>query len=184
MGTSESEPEYCFVLKPKPVAQPLPGRLHFCGNVLEIGDADFFIARIKRDAARKPADGDQAEQFGCAGLELENGDGVLRAVADEKFFAGLVECQRIRLRAERIARILPRANRLDDRVRARVNDAQRIAAGIRHDEEFFVWRQCHGAGVQAGENFAVTPSLSHPMGEGGRTSGEGIRRLNFSQIND
>ena len=109
--------------------------------------------RVKRNRARKPADGNQAEQFGFARLELKNRDGVLRAVADEKFFARLVERQRVRLRAERIARILPRANRLHDFVRARVNHAQRVAARVGDDEKFSVRRKRQRARVQAGENF-------------------------------
>ena len=116
--------------------------------------------RVKHNRARKPADGNQAEQFDFAGLELENRDGVLRAVADEKFSAGFVERQRVRLRAEQIARILPRANRLHDFVRARVNHTQRVAARIGDDEKFSVGRKRQRARVQAGDNF--TFDLCHP----------------------
>ena len=85
-----------------------------------------FAPGIKRNRAGKPADGNQAQQFRFARFELENRDGVLRAVADKKCFARFVKRQRVWLRAEQIAGILPRANRFDDLVGARVNDAQRV----------------------------------------------------------
>ena len=60
--------------------------------------------------ARKPADGDQAEQPRFAGGKIEDGDGVLRAVADEEPLAGLIERQSIRLSAEQVRRVLAGAD--------------------------------------------------------------------------
>ena len=45
------------------------------------------------DGSREPADRDQAVQLRFAGGEIEHGDGVLRAVADEEPPARLVERQ-------------------------------------------------------------------------------------------
>ncbi len=47
-----------------------------------------------------------------AGLEIKNGDGILCAVADKQRLAGFIEGQRIRLRAEQVRRVLPRADGL------------------------------------------------------------------------
>ena len=121
-------------------------------SAFEVGDVNLFAAGVKNDRAGKPADGNQAEQFGFARVELKNGNGVLRAIADKKFLAGFVKRQRVRLRAEQVARILPRANRFHDLVRARVNDAQRVAARVGHNQIISVGRQRQRAGVQAGEN--------------------------------
>ena len=126
---------------------------HFCADVFDVRDINFLPRCVEGDGAGKPAGRDQAEQFRFAWFELENGDGVLRAVANKKVFARLVERQRIRLRAEQIARVLPRANRFDNLVLAGINDAQRVAAAVGHNEPTSIRRQRERAGVQAGHNF-------------------------------
>ncbi len=88
-------------------------------------------------------------------FELKNGDGVLGAVADEQFFAAPVKRQRIRLRAEQVRRILPRAQRLDDGVGVGVNDAYGVVTGIGAGEGFSVRRERQRAGVAAGQNFEL-----------------------------
>ena len=108
--------------------------LRFRGDVLDVGHAKLAALGIKRNRAGEPADGNQPEQFGFARLELENGDGILRAIADEQFFARPVERQRIRLRAEQIARILPRAESFHHLVAARVNHAQRVGTRAGRDD--------------------------------------------------
>jgi len=126
---------------------------HFGADAFEVGNTELFAARVKHNGAGKPAGRNQAEQFRFARFEPENSDGVLCAVANEERFARLVERQRIRLRAEQIARILPRANGFDDPVGARVNDAQRVTAGVGHDEPAPVRRQRKRTGAQAGHHF-------------------------------
>ena len=136
-GTSESEPLYCFELKPGALPNPFRGFSFLSPMFLMLATSDLLSLRVKRNRAGKPADGNQAEQFRFARFELENRHCVLRAVADEKFFARFVECQRVRLRAEQVAGILPRANRLHDFIRARVNHAQRVAARIGARRDIF-----------------------------------------------
>src|ERR1035441_5679839 len=96
-------------------------------------------------------DGNETEPFCLAGLEAEESDGVLRAVANEQRLAGSIEGQRVGLRTEQICGILPCANRLDDLIRARVDDVQGVAAGVGHDEPAFVWRKRQRTGVKAGQ---------------------------------
>ena len=133
----------------------MAGLLHFGGDAFEVRDANLFPSGVKHNRAGKPAGGNQPQQLRFARLELKNRDGVLRAVADEQLFARLVERQRVRLRAERVARILPRANGLDDFVRARVNHAQRVAARIGGDEKFSVGRKRQRARVPASDDFSL-----------------------------
>ena len=96
-------------------------------------------------------------------FELENGNGVLGAVADKKAFSRLVECQRIRLCAEQIRCILPRADRFDDFVCVCVNDTQRITAGVGYDEFASVRGERQRAGMQTSEYLGVirTAKVNH-----------------------
>ena len=57
---------------------------------------------------------------------------ILRSIADKERMAGFIKRQRVGLRAEQVARILPRANGLDDFVLARVNHTKGVAPGIGH----------------------------------------------------
>ena len=116
--------------------EAVTARTQFCpfdfgADAFDVGDADFSVACVVCNAARKPAGGNQSKQLRFARLELENRNGILRSVADEKRFARFVEGQGIGLRAEQIRRILPRANCLHDFVRSRINDAQRPAGPVK-----------------------------------------------------
>ena len=124
-------------------------------DALDVGDAERLAGRVVSDAAGEPADGDQAAQAGLAGLEVEDGHGVLGAVADEELAAGLIEGERVGLRPEQVRGVLPRADRLDDLVRARVNDAERVAARVGDHDPAAVGRGGHRAGVQAGQDFGL-----------------------------
>ena len=84
---------------------------------------------------------------------MENGNGVLRAVAGKQGFARFVKRQRVRLRAKRVAGILPGADGFGDFVRARVNDAQGVVARVRDHQPASVRRKRQRAGVPAGEDF-------------------------------
>ena len=106
---------------------------------------------IVNDGAGKPTDGNQAEQFGLSSVKIEDGDRVLRSVANEQPFSRPIESQRIGLRAEKIGRILAGAYRFDDFVVACIDDGERVAAGISDDEPTAVGRERHGGGVQARE---------------------------------
>ena len=99
-------------------------------NAFDVGDTQRLASRVEDNATREPADGDQAAQTGVAGLEVKDGHGILCAVADEQFAAGLVKGEGVGLRPEQICRILPRADRLHDLVRSSVNHVKRIAAGV------------------------------------------------------
>src|ERR1035438_5169330 len=79
-------------------------------DAFDVCDADFFVAGVEGERARKPAYGNQAEQFAFARLELKTRDGVLRAVGAKKNFPRCVKRQRVGLRAKGIAGRLPRAN--------------------------------------------------------------------------
>ena len=141
-------------IEPDAVAQAGSCFFHCGGKAFKVRHVNFFPFRIIRNGAGKPADGNQAEQLRVAGLEMENRHGVLRAIANEQRFARFVERQRVGLCAEQVRRVLPRANGLDDLVRARVNHAQRIAARVGDHQPPAIRRQRQCASVQTGENFA------------------------------
>ena len=108
-----------------------------CRDAFDVRNVKFVsCSRVKDDGAGKPADGNQAEQLRLAGLELKHRDGVLGAVADKKFFAGLSNASAFGCapnrspgfcRAQIVSTILSAA---------RVNDAQRVAARVGDHEDF------------------------------------------------
>ena len=137
------------------VAAPLhlPGLFHHRRNALEVRHVNRLSPRIVYNRPREPAGRNQAEQFGFAGFEFENGDGILRAVANEESFAGRIKRQRIGLRSKRVARVLPRGKCFHHLIGPGVDDAERVAAGVGADQKPSVRRNRQSAGVTAGDDF-------------------------------
>src|SRR5438445_8887728 len=91
-------------------------------DAFDVGHAKNLPGWIVRDSARKPTHRDQPAQSGLARIEIENGHGILRAIADEEFLAAAVERKRIRLRPEEVGWIQTRPDRFDQLVGFRIKD--------------------------------------------------------------
>ena len=124
-------------------------------DAFDVGDAERLARRVVSDAAREPADRDEPAQAGLAGLEVEDRDGVLGAVANEELAARLVKGEGVGLGPEQIRGVLPRAEGLHDLVGAGVDDAERVAARVGDHDPASVGRDRQGAGAQAGKEFGV-----------------------------
>src|ERR1043166_8802366 len=113
--------------------------LRLAGRAAAARAETFDISRVNRiashvanDRAGKPTDRYQTKQLRFARIEIENRDRILRSIAGEELSAQFIERQRVWLRAEEIGGILPRPNRFNDLISARIKDADRIAACIRN----------------------------------------------------
>ena len=127
-----------------------PGR----ADALDIGHDQLVTRGVVRDRAGEPAHGDQAQEFRLAGLEVDHGNGVLGAVGDVEGVAGGIERQRIGAGPEQVGGTGLDPDGLHHLVRARVDHAERVAAGVGHHDVASIRRGGEGGRVQADHDLA------------------------------
>jgi len=97
---------------------------------LDVRHGQAATGSVVRDRAGEPPDRDQTEQLRLVGMETEHRDGVLSPVGDVQSVAGGIECHCIGAGSEQFRGTGFGPDRLDHLVRADVDHAERVAAGV------------------------------------------------------
>ena len=122
-------------------------------DALDVRDIQRAPRVIVDNGSRIPAHGDEAGETRFAWLEGNHGDGVLCAVADVERATGRIKHERVGRGTKQVGCVATGPDRFHDSVRAGVDDAERVARGIRDDEEASIRRQSHRRGMQADDQF-------------------------------
>src|SRR4051794_27700727 len=107
-------------------------------HAFDVSDSKAFTVGIEGNRAREPGGGDEAEQFRAAGVEPDDGDAVLRAVAGVKGFADGVESECGRAASEGVGLFPARGYGFDDGVGPGVDDAEGVTVGISDDDKLSI----------------------------------------------
>src|SRR5436309_1516422 len=93
-------------------------------NSFNVRDIERVPSGVINDRARKPARRNEPKQLRAPRLKTEYRDGVLGSIANKQLAAGSVKSQRVGLGSEEVCRILPRADRFNELIGARIDDRE------------------------------------------------------------